>query len=94
MDFEIATTRLEALGNGTRLRIFRLLVGAGEGGLAVAQLQETLEITTASNLSHHLRRLVQAGLVTQERIGTTLLCRAARLAVVELATFLTEGLQT
>jgi ArsR family transcriptional regulator len=91
MDFEIATKRLEALGNGTRLAIFRLLVSAGQDGLAVAQIQERLGIPTNSLLSHHLHRLVEAGLVTKERRRTTLLCRAEGLAVMEVAAFLTDG---
>jgi DNA-binding transcriptional ArsR family regulator len=43
--------------------------------LAVGRLQENLSIP-ASTLSHHLRRLILTGLVTQERQGTTLICRA------------------
>ena len=30
----------------------------------------------ASTLSHHLQKLIQVGLVSQERQGTTLICRA------------------
>jgi len=45
--------RLEALGNPTRLKIYRALVRAGDPGLAVGRLQEKLKIAP-SNL--HLQR--------------------------------------
>jgi len=70
-----AASRLEALGNPTRLRIYRALVRAGEPGLAVGKLQSRLSLA-ASTLSHHLKTLIIVGLVTQERDATTLICRA------------------
>jgi ArsR family transcriptional regulator len=70
-----AAARLEALGNPTRLRIYRVLVRAGEGGMSVGKLQAKLELV-ASTLSHHLKTLIWVGLVEQERQGTTLICRA------------------
>ena len=75
MDIEIAASQLEALGNATRLSIYRTLVRAGVEGLAVGSLQERLGIP-ASTLSHHLKRLVDTGLVIQDRRATTLICRA------------------
>jgi ArsR family transcriptional regulator, arsenate/arsenite/antimonite-responsive transcriptional repressor len=75
MKLEEAAIQLEALGNVTRLGIYRTLVRAGEDGLPVGRLQEKLGIP-ASTLSHHLHRLVEVGLVTQERQVTTLICRA------------------
>lgn len=73
MKLDDAAARLEALGNPTRLKIYRILVRAGEEGLPVGRLQERLEIA-ASTLSHHLKALVAVGLVTQTREGTTLIC--------------------
>lgn len=70
-----AAARLEALGNPTRLAIYRLLVRAGATGLPVGRIQQALELA-ASTLSHHLKTLLTVGLVTQERDGTTLTCRA------------------
>jgi ArsR family transcriptional regulator, arsenate/arsenite/antimonite-responsive transcriptional repressor len=75
MDIENISARLEALGNPTRLSIFRFLVKAGDPGLAVGQLQDRIGIA-ASTLSHHLHKLVLVGLVTQERRSTVLVCRA------------------
>jgi ArsR family transcriptional regulator, arsenate/arsenite/antimonite-responsive transcriptional repressor len=70
-----AASRLEALGNPTRLRIYRALVRAGDPGLSVGKLQGRLSVP-ASTLSHHLKSLIIVGLITQQRDATTLICRA------------------
>ncbi|WP_150286887.1 ArsR/SmtB family transcription factor [Rhabdaerophilum calidifontis] len=75
MNLDDIATRLEALGNPTRLRIFQTLVRAGDAGLSVGRLQDRIGIA-ASTLTHHCQRLMQVGLVTQERQATTLICRA------------------
>ena len=75
MKLEKAASQLEALGNPTRLQLYRTLVRAGGEGMPVGRVQEKLGIA-ASTLSHHLKRLVDTGLVTQERQATTLICRA------------------
>lgn len=75
MKLEKAAAQLEALGNPTRLQLYRALVRAGEAGLPVGRVQRKLNIA-ASTLSHHIRRLVETGLVTQERQATSLICRA------------------
>lgn len=75
MKLETAAEQLEALGNTTRLGIYRALVRAGPDGLPVGKLQLRLDIA-ASTLSHHVRKLVEVGLVSQERHATTLICRA------------------
>ena len=89
MQLKRAATQLEALGNPTRLQVYRSLVRAGHGGLAVGRLQERLNLA-ASTLSHHLHRLIQAGLVTQERQSTTLICRANYTAMRSLMGFLAD----
>ncbi len=66
---------MESLGSPTRLRIYRTLVRAGQTGLSVGTLQDCMGMA-ASTLSHHIRRLVDPGLVSQERVATTLICRA------------------
>lgn len=75
MDTNAAASRLEALGNPTRLSLYRLLVKAGHAGLSVGECQQRLAIAQ-STLSFHLKALIQAGLVTQERQSRTLICRA------------------
>ncbi len=89
MKIESAAKQLEALGNSTRLQVYRSLVRAGDAGLPVGRLQEKLKIA-ASTLSHHLHRLILTGLVTQERQGTTLICRANYPAMRSLLGFLAD----
>lgn len=74
MKLDAAAGCLEALGNPTRLKIYRALVRKGRKGMPVGQLQSRLDIA-ASTLSHHLKALIGARLVTQTRDGTTLICR-------------------
>ena len=89
MKVEKAAKQLEALGNPTRLRVYRALVRAGDAGLPVGRLQERIGIA-ASTLSHHLHRLILTGLVTQERQATTLICRANYVVMDALLGFMTE----
>jgi ArsR family transcriptional regulator len=74
MDLDTAAKRLAELGNATRLQIVRLLVRSGRDGLAVGEIQSRLGIP-ASTLAFHLRGLVVAGLVDQERQGRLVHCR-------------------
>lgn len=87
MKLEIAVSRLEALGNSTRLDIYRALVRAGDQGLPVGQIQDTLGIP-ASTLSHHCKRLIETGLITRQRKATTLICRADYTAMRSLLGYL------
>jgi ArsR family transcriptional regulator len=89
MDVEKAARQLEALGNPTRLRVYRSLVRAGDAGLPVGQLQRKLGLA-ASTLSHHLHRLILTGLVSQERQVTTLICRANYPTMNSLIGFLVD----
>ena len=89
MESEHAAAQLEALGNPTRLKVYRTLVRAGDSGLPVGRLQERIGIA-ASTLSHHLHRLILTGLVTQERQSTTLICRANYSAMDRLVGFLVD----
>ena len=75
MSLDQVASRLAALGNVTRLEIYRILVRAGRPGLPVSGIQSALSIP-ASTLSHHLRKLLEVGLVTQVREGTSLICTA------------------
>ena len=75
MDMNTAAKSLEALGNPTRLEIFRLLVRAGPIGAVVGELQTQLNIP-GSTLSHHISRLLQVGLVSQERRSRLRVCHA------------------
>nr|WP_285674831.1 metalloregulator ArsR/SmtB family transcription factor [Limibaculum sp. NKW23] len=81
------TRAFAALGSVPRLMILRILVRAGEGGLAVGALGERLGIT-GSTLSHHIAALVRAGLIEQIRHGRSLICRARFDEVRDLADYL------
>lgn len=88
MNIEIASNQLEALGSQIRLGIYRTLVRAGNNGLAVGQLQQRVGMP-GSTLSHHLKRLIDTGLVRQDRAGTSLICHAEYPAMAALLDFLT-----
>lgn len=69
MDTHQSTARaLAALGHEARLTIFRLLVRAGDEGLSITQIATHLDMA-ASTLAYHLKSLVEAGLVRQEKQG-------------------------
>ena len=90
MKLEKAARQLEALGNPTRLAIYRGLIRVGREGSSVGEIRKKLEIP-ASTLSHHIARLVQAGLISQERDSRTLYCKADFLNMDALMTFLVEN---
>ena len=71
----IAADILGALGNETRLQVYRLLVRAGPDGLNIGQIQEHLG-TAPSTLAHHIQTLVQAGLLLQHKKGREVICSA------------------
>lgn len=75
MKLDDAAAHLEALGNPTRLKIYRALVRAGDAGLSVGRLQDKLKIAP-STLSHHIKTLMVVGLINQVRDATTLVCHA------------------
>ncbi len=75
MNIDGAAKALKELGHPTRLAIYRLLVKAGHHGAAVGVVQEALGVP-GSTLSHHLKGLEAAGLITQRREGRTLFCVA------------------
>lgn len=87
MKIDDAAARLEALGNRTRLQIYRALVRAGHSGMSVGRLQDKLKIP-ASTLSHHIKTLVSVGLISQVRESTTLFCHANYEAMQGLVDFL------
>src|SRR4051794_17178708 len=87
MKVDDAARRLEALGNPTRLKVYRTLVRAGNAGLPVGRLQEKLKVAP-STLSHHVKALVSVGLIRQVRESTTLVCHANYDAMRGLVDFL------
>ncbi len=83
-----AVRALAALAQTSRLRVFRLLVGAGAVGLCPGQIADALDVS-ANLLSFHLKELHACGLITQEREGRFLRYRADMTAMQQLLEFLT-----
>ncbi|MDR7335852.1 MAG: ArsR/SmtB family transcription factor [Roseateles sp.] len=81
---------LAALAQPLRLQVFRALVVVGEAGLTPGAIQEALGIAPAT-LSFHLKELVNAGLVTQERASRNLIYRAHYAQMNELLAYLTQN---
>ena len=90
MKLEQAARQLEALGNLTRLAIYRGLIQVGREGSSVGEIRKKLEIP-ASTLSHHIARLVQEGLISQERESRILYCKADFQNMDALMTFLVQN---
>lgn len=81
---------LAALAQPIRLQVFRCLVVAGTDGATPGVLAELLSLP-ASSLSFHLKELVNAGLVTQERISRNLVYRVSFPRMNGLVAYLTEN---
>lgn len=81
---------LAALAQPLRLRVFRALVVAGNAGITPGTMAEGLDVPPAT-LSFHLKELVNAGLVTQERASRNLIYRAAYERMNALLGYLTEN---
>lgn len=89
MEEQIVVKSLAALAQPVRLRVFRALVVAGPEGLTPSIVSEELGVP-ATSLSFHLKELMNAGLVTQERDGRHLIYRAAYEHMNGLLGYLTE----
>lgn len=77
-----------ALGSEQRLCVLRTLVRAGPGGLSIGELGERSGVT-GSTLTHHMKILAQAGLVSQEKRGRSIICAAVAYEEVQaLSSFL------
>jgi ArsR family transcriptional regulator len=62
-------TVIKALADRHRLRIVNLLLSAGDEAVCVCEIQPTLGLSQGT-VSHHLKQLVEAGLVEREKRGT------------------------
>ena len=84
-----AAKAFSALGHEVRLKIFRLLVRAGDDGLNVGEIGVQLSMPP-STLAHHLSALVGAGLVVQERQGREIISRVDFRRTEAVVTFLSD----
>jgi DNA-binding transcriptional ArsR family regulator len=85
-----AVEALGALAQEHRLALFRLLVQAGEKGMAAGAIAEALGVPNSS-LSFHLAQLRNAGLILQERQHRSLIYRANYPAMNGLVGYLLEN---
>ncbi len=89
LDAAAAAQAFAARGSEPRLEVIRALVRAGPDGLAVGALLERVG-AAPSTLTHHLKFLAAAGLLTQERQGRSQICRANFEAIESLGAFFTR----
>jgi len=78
---------LAAIGAESRLRITQLLLTAHPEGMFAGEIQAELGIS-ASNLSHHLDKLKNEGVIGVKREGSFLRYTANTDALQDLLTFL------
>jgi ArsR family transcriptional regulator, arsenate/arsenite/antimonite-responsive transcriptional repressor len=79
-----------ALGQESRLNVFRLIVQRGDVGLTPSEIIEKLGIPNAT-LSFHLKELVNANLLLVERQSRNLIYRPNAEIVQKLSGFLLEN---
>ena len=87
MDDAQALAAFAALAQEHRLRLVRALVRAGPEGLASGTLAEAVGVSAAT-VSHHLKELSRAGLVSSRRDGRSILYSAAYPVLADLIAFL------
>ena len=90
MQSAAALAALSSLAHEHRLALFRLLVRAGDDGLAAGAIAAELGIPNSS-LSFHLAHLTQAGLIRQRRQGRSLIYSADYGAMNALVGYLMEN---
>ncbi len=90
MEEQDVIASLAALAQSLRLRVFRELVIAGPTGLTPGALCEALDVAP-NTLSFHLKELMHARLVNQERDGRFLIYRASFERMNALLAFLTAN---
>lgn len=81
---------LAALAQPKRLQVFRALVVAGRQGATPGQLGEDVGVPNAT-LSFHLKELMSAGLISQERNGRNLIYRVEFAQMNGVLAYLTEN---
>jgi ArsR family transcriptional regulator, arsenate/arsenite/antimonite-responsive transcriptional repressor len=90
MEMKEALSALTALGQTTRLAIFRLLVEAGPDGRLAGDIATSLSVPAAT-LSFHLKDLSNAGLITGESRSRYVCYRANFDTMNQLIEYLTRN---
>jgi ArsR family transcriptional regulator, arsenate/arsenite/antimonite-responsive transcriptional repressor len=89
MDESQALLGFAALAGEIRLRILRLLVRAGPGGMAAGEIAAQLGVSP-SNMSFHLKELERAGMVSPRREARSIIYAADFTTLRGLIEFLTK----
>lgn len=89
MDKHLALSALSALGQDTRLEVFRMLVKAGAEGVPAGEIASRLG-TVQNTMSTHLKVLGRAGIVRAKRDGRTVRYVADMAGFRDLLGFLME----
>ncbi len=84
-----AVEALGALGQESRLRVFRLLVGCGPDGMPAGEIATQLGVP-ANTMSSHLAVLTRARLVRSRREGRSIIYAIDMEGLRELLGFLVE----
>ncbi|MBP6860764.1 MAG: helix-turn-helix transcriptional regulator [Neisseriaceae bacterium] len=87
MEKKTATLIFESLASGVRLDVFKCLLRKGPDGMVAGEIALALDIP-ASNLSFHLKDLLQKNLITVEQEGRFLRYRANITVMNDLIGFL------
>jgi len=90
VDDKAVVRALAALAQVHRLQAFRALVVAGSTGLSAGELALAIGLTPAA-LSFHLKELMYADLIAQERRGRFLIYRACFDRMRNVLGFLTDN---
>jgi len=90
MDTRQAVDKLAALAQETRLRIFRLLVEAGDEGINATAIAAALDLAPAT-LSFHVAHLARAGLVQARQESRFIFYSVSYAAMDDLIAFLAQN---
>ena len=80
--------RFKALGDPIRLRLLSRITSASDGEICVCDLSGDDLNVSGPTISHHLRVLREAGLISGERRGTWIYYRPVKENLSRLATLL------
>ena len=90
MNVKQAVVKLASLAQDTRLRIFRLLVEAGNDGLNASAIAEALDLAPAT-LSFHVAHLARAGLVKSRQESRFIFYSANYASMDDLIAYLAKN---
>jgi DNA-binding transcriptional ArsR family regulator len=89
MELKDAVAALNALGQESRLRVFRLLIRRGPEGMSAGHIAQQLRVP-ANTMSSHLAVLSRAGLVASRKQGRSVIYAVDLDGTRKLLAFLVE----